>query len=97
MKTTSNIQYTYSGYLHCQVFNEKSWSGPKNNQPLLSQDAGLVLHAFPENNTTLYKKLVYLGVLWAHPEYEICQGAAELALTHPSFTSEHLFSLCPLH
>ena len=25
MKTTSSVEYTYLGYLHHQVFNEKSW------------------------------------------------------------------------
>jgi len=68
---------------------------PRNNQPpvSLSLVAELVLHAFPEK-MQLYKKL---GALWAHPQFEICKGAAELALIHSNFRVEHLLSLCPLH
>lgn len=89
MKTTSSVEYTYLGYLHHQVFNElKSWPGAKKQSSTsVSQNIGLVLHAFSEKMQLCTKKLVYLGALWAHPEFEICKEAAELALTDPSFTS----------
>lgn len=63
MKTTSSVEYTYLGYLHHQVFSEKSWPTPrKRSGTFLSlRMLGLDCMLFQKENATLYKQLVYSG------------------------------------
>lgn len=86
MKTTSSVEYTYLGYLHHQVFSEKSWPTPRKRSgtSLSLRMLGFDCMLFQKKKMQLCTRSWYTQ---AHPEFEICKGADKLLLTHPSFTS----------
>lgn len=81
-KTTSSVEYTCLGDLHYHVFNVWHESPGPKKQSRFSECWACI---------ALFQKKTQLSTsswcTWAHPEFEICKGAAQLASIHPSFTS----------